>query len=341
MGQIKNIKLHIVTDIKILYITTMPEYSNYHSPDDDTVAKLFVGGLSWNSNEESIKAYFEKFGPVQEVALKKNREDPTKHRGFCFVKFTTQESADDVLSQQEPHYIDGMKVDAKSVCPPGVKPETRTKKLFVGGLQQQLTEEVLTEYFSKFGRITSKIEFPLDRNTQKRRGFCFIEFASESVVDRIVNTQYHQIAGAQVETKRVLSKQQQAEEAIRRASASATTHPMGVIQTMPGGVPAAALGYGAGLQQVYGQQQPIMYVLPEQLAGMYSQYGIPAAGGVYQHAPTAGIPMAVGGTAYTSALETLYQPYTAAAMAQNVLAKGGVSTSILGRQAPYPVKKKY
>ena len=32
----------------------MPEYSIYHSPDDDTVAKLFVGGLSWNSNEESI-----------------------------------------------------------------------------------------------------------------------------------------------------------------------------------------------------------------------------------------------------------------------------------------------
>lgn len=29
---------------------------------------------------ESIKEYFEQWGPVESVALKKNKDDPTKHR---------------------------------------------------------------------------------------------------------------------------------------------------------------------------------------------------------------------------------------------------------------------
>jgi len=121
--------------------------------EDDAEGKLFVGGLAWDSEEESIKGYFEKFGPVEAVKLKRNKDDTTKHRGFCFVKFMNAADADAVLNQKEPHFIDGSKVDPKSACPMGVKPEQRTKKIFVGGLQAETTEEKLIEYFSQFGEI--------------------------------------------------------------------------------------------------------------------------------------------------------------------------------------------
>merc|ERR1712080_736658 len=99
--------------------------------DDDSEGKLFVGGLAWESNEDSIKSYFEKYGNVEAVNLKKNKEDATKHRGFAFVKFAHAEDAEAVLNQIEPHFIDGSKVDPKSACPIGIKPEQRTKKIFI------------------------------------------------------------------------------------------------------------------------------------------------------------------------------------------------------------------
>ena len=53
------------------------------------------------------------------------------------------------VSTTGPHIVDGFKIDPKSACPLGVRPEERTRKVFVGGLQAQTTEEILIEYFSQ------------------------------------------------------------------------------------------------------------------------------------------------------------------------------------------------
>jgi len=321
----------------------MPQYNSFRTGDDDTEGKLFVGGLAWDSTEESIKEYFEKFGTVQEVNLKRNKEDPSKHRGFCFVKFSTQEFADSVLSQSEPHFIDGSKVDPKSVCPPGVKPEQRTKKIFVGGLQDSTTDEAMREYFSQFGQIQNNIEFATDRNTGKRRGFCFVEFANENIVDRIVKSKYHTIAGARVETKRLLTKAQQAEEAARQSA----IHTLGsrpspytsAIQSLP-----AASAYGQSRAPVhtinpYGQQ--VIYIHPDSLSTMYPQSAI---GGYHAAAAVPGAAYSTQGLSAsystqalgtTYSAQTLYQPYTGTSSA---VARGG-STLNVKRQAPYTLKK--
>jgi len=43
--------------------------SNRRREDDDYEGKLFVGRLAWDSTEETIKAYFKKFGTVEAVKL--------------------------------------------------------------------------------------------------------------------------------------------------------------------------------------------------------------------------------------------------------------------------------
>lgn len=250
--------------------------------EDDSEGKLFVGGLAWESDEESIKAYFENFGPVATVNLKKNKEDTTKHRGFAFVKFLHAEDADKVLMQKEPHIIDDQKVDPKSACPLGVKPEQRTKKIFVGGLQAETTEEKLMEYFGQFGEIQNKIEFAVDHTTKKRRGFCFIEFASEGIVDRIVKNKYHEVAGRRLETKRALTKQQQAE----LAAGTSSRPPTGIVSGY--GVPAAAAAMSP-------YAQPVIYIHPDSLA----------AGGY----PMSALGVGNNSGYVPSSLETLYSPY--------------------------------
>jgi RNA recognition motif-containing protein len=36
-------------------------------------AKIFVGALSWQTTEDSLRSHFEKYGPVQSVELVRDR----------------------------------------------------------------------------------------------------------------------------------------------------------------------------------------------------------------------------------------------------------------------------
>ena len=47
------------------------------------------------------------------------------------------------------------------------------RKLFVGGLPKEVSQEELNEHFSQFGEIES-INLKRDLNTGRCRGFCFV-----------------------------------------------------------------------------------------------------------------------------------------------------------------------
>ena len=78
-------------------------------------SKMFVGGLSWQTTEDSMKEYFSQFGPVVEAMVM--RDPATKHsRGFGFVTFAQPESVEKV-SQAGVHSLDGKKIDPKVAFP--------------------------------------------------------------------------------------------------------------------------------------------------------------------------------------------------------------------------------
>jgi cold-inducible RNA-binding protein len=52
------------------------------------------------------------------------------------------------------------------------------KKLFVGGLSFQTTEDVLADAFAKAGTVTSAVIIK-DRMTQRSKGFGFVEMDTE------------------------------------------------------------------------------------------------------------------------------------------------------------------
>ena len=59
------------------------------------------------------------------------------------------------------------------------------RKLFVGGLPQEVSEEELNEHFGQFGEIES-VNLKTDPNTGRSRGFCFVVYKVESCYDSIV-----------------------------------------------------------------------------------------------------------------------------------------------------------
>lgn len=60
-------------------------------------AKLYVGNLSYNSNEDDLKALFAQAGTVKSVTIIKDR-DTGRSKGFGFVEMETGEEAQKAIS---------------------------------------------------------------------------------------------------------------------------------------------------------------------------------------------------------------------------------------------------
>jgi RNA-binding protein Musashi len=172
-----------------------------HDPGYDQDLKMFIGGLSWQTAPEGLREYFSKFGDITEVMVMK---DPTtrRSRGFGFVTFADPSSVDKVLTNG-PHELDGKKIDPKIAFPKRAHPKmvTRTKKVFVGGLSAPTTLDDVKNYFQQFGRIEDAM-LMFDKQTNRHRGFGFVTFESEDVVDKVCEIHFHEINNKMVSEKK-------------------------------------------------------------------------------------------------------------------------------------------
>ena len=73
----------------------------------DYSGKLFVGGISWETDEDRLRQYFGRFGEVTEAVIMRDRSTG-RARGFGFVVFSDATVAERVILDK--HMIDGRMV---------------------------------------------------------------------------------------------------------------------------------------------------------------------------------------------------------------------------------------
>jgi len=210
-------------------------------PVNIDAAKIFVGGLSWQSNEESLKQHFQQYGNVLSVEVMRDRNtgDP---RGFAFIVFDNDDTVEAIMRTK--HEIDSKIVDvkraqARGFAPPSIHPKMRTQqddtmsvdtpngnnantgmkmpipqkvttnddkknnKIFVGGLPLHVTKDELSKHFSQYGTVTDAVVM-MDATHTRSRGFGFVTFAIDpniNAAQKAMADQPHSMHGKFVEIK--------------------------------------------------------------------------------------------------------------------------------------------
>ncbi|XP_078337243.1 RNA-binding protein Musashi homolog Rbp6-like isoform X2 [Crassostrea virginica] len=222
---------------------TNPQSPTNGSLDGDVPndpGKMFIGGLSWQTTVESLKDHFGRFGEIKEAMVMK---DPTtkRSRGFGFVTYKDAASVDTCL-ENGPHILDNKTVDPKVAFPRKAQPKmvTRTKKIFVGGLSAATTVEDVKNYFSQYGKIEDAM-LMFDKTTNRHRGFGFVTFENEDVVDKVCEIHFHEINKKMVECKKAQPKEVMLPTTLARGRGTLTR---GAYGYLPTGLPSYPYGRG-------------------------------------------------------------------------------------------------
>ncbi|KAI8984852.1 hypothetical protein BD414DRAFT_537300 [Trametes punicea] len=135
---------------------------------------MFIGGLNWDTTDESLRNYFSQFGKVEACTIM--RDAAGRSRCFAFLTFEDPASVNAVMVRE--HFLDGKIIDPKRAIPR--QEHQRATKLFIGGLPGSVTSESMREYFSQFGKVVDATVM-LDRETGRSKGFGFVSFEGVDV----------------------------------------------------------------------------------------------------------------------------------------------------------------
>ncbi|XP_023536172.1 RNA-binding protein 3-like [Cucurbita pepo subsp. pepo] len=106
------------------------------------------------------------------------------------------------------YHVETTMVEIKRTIPKGhgQLKDFKTKKIFVGGIPSTVTEDEFNHFFSKYGKVAEH-QIIRDHETNRSRGFGFIVFEEEEVVDEILsNGNMIDMSGTQVEIKKAEPK---------------------------------------------------------------------------------------------------------------------------------------
>ncbi|KAJ7755350.1 hypothetical protein DFH07DRAFT_1028378 [Mycena maculata] len=73
------------------------------------MSKLYIGNLSFSTNDDSLRQYFCQFGDVTDSVVMKDRETQ-RSRGFGFVTYSTEDEANKAIDLTNDQDLEGRRI---------------------------------------------------------------------------------------------------------------------------------------------------------------------------------------------------------------------------------------
>jgi len=129
-----------------------PNYLEHIQPEDDPLATrtLFIGNLELNITLEEMKRIFGKFGDLVDIDIK--RPPPNTGNAFAFLRYRNLDMAAAAKRELSGQYI------GKFQCKIGYGKVHQTSRVWLGGLGDWCSRDILEREFDRFGAM-GNIEF--------------------------------------------------------------------------------------------------------------------------------------------------------------------------------------
>jgi len=98
--------------------------------------KLFVGKLSYNTTDDSLRAQFAQYGTVVSAQVIVDRET-NRSKGFAFVEMEDQAAAQAAIDALEGKEFEGRNITVSVAKPRESRPQDNSGREFQGGFQRR------------------------------------------------------------------------------------------------------------------------------------------------------------------------------------------------------------
>ena len=158
---------------------------------------IFVGGFSPFLTESNLRDYFEKYGTICKIILKKDNKKKI-NKGYAFVYCQDNDTMNRILNNY--HEIEGRVVDC-DVSNSGTKKTDNIDKcvlhkICIKGVHKDVINKELYAYFSQFG-IVKKAFIIYDPITKRSKLFGYVEFSDEHEKFKALAEKNHFLKGKQ------------------------------------------------------------------------------------------------------------------------------------------------
>lgn len=153
------------------------------------MCRVYVGSISFELKEETVKETFAPFGAIKSINMSK---DPVtlKHKGFAFVEYELPEAAQLALEHMNGKQLGGrqIKVGRPSNMPQAapiiqqIQEECKEQnRIYVSNVPPVLSESELADLFEPFDKdLNCQLALTPNVDPPQHRGYGFIEFKTEA-----------------------------------------------------------------------------------------------------------------------------------------------------------------
>jgi len=173
----------------------------------DNDKTVFVGQLPKSATGPELRTLFSRSGEISRIVIMKFK-DTKKPMGSAFIEFDQPKGAQNAIARNGEHYKGKvLRINMANQKPTNAKVHSTvsardrdSRLVYVGNLNFKTERPQIIQFFKHCGKIQS-IDFPVWKDTGKKRGFAMVEFLNAKSVTGALKMDGNELDGRKIQVQ--------------------------------------------------------------------------------------------------------------------------------------------